>query len=136
MDDQQRNRNRGTSNDCNSSTFNLVMGQSNLYGNIKPHDVDISHIQNALAYKLSTTANGQKSKNAFVMESNVDNSVKLLTLKLIQNNAYALKTSPCKSGYAFNYRKEKHLMNLYSHIIQNQQQFKTKHTIYELRKTP
>ena len=72
MDDQQRNRNRGTSNDCNSSTFKMVMGQSNLYGNIKPHDVGISHILNALAYKLSTTVSGQKSKNVFVMESNAD----------------------------------------------------------------
>ena len=136
MDDQQRNRNHGTSNDCNDSTFNLVMGQSNLYGNIKPHDVDISPIQNDLAYKLSMTVSGQKSKNAFVTVQNAVNSDKLLTLKLIQNNAYALKASPCKSGYAFNYRKEKHLMNRYGHIIQNQQQFKTKHTIYELRKIP
>ena len=120
MDDQQRNRNRGTSNDCNSSTFNLVMGQSNLYGNMKPHDVDISHTQNVLAFKLSTTANGQKSKNAFAMVLNVDNSDKLLMRKLTPSNAYALKASPCKSGYAFNYRKEKHLMNLYSHIIQSQ----------------
>ena len=70
MDDQQRNRNHGTFNDCNSSTFNLVMGQSNLYGNIKPHDVDISHILNALACKLSTTVSGQKSKNVFAMVSN------------------------------------------------------------------
>ena len=72
MDDQQRNRNRGTSNDCNSSTFNMVMGQSNLYGNIKPHDVDTSHILNVLAYKLSMTVSGQKSKNVFDMVSNVD----------------------------------------------------------------
>ncbi len=70
MDDQQRNRNHGTFNDCNSSTFNLVMGQSNLHENMKPHDVDISHILNALVYKLSTTASGQKSKNVFDMESN------------------------------------------------------------------
>ena len=107
MDDQQRNRNRGTSNDCNSSTFNLVMGQSNLYGNMKPHDVDISHTQNVLVCKLSMTVSGQKSKNAFAMVLNVDNSVKLLTLKLTLSSAYALKASPCKSGYAFNYRKEK-----------------------------
>ena len=70
MDDQQRNRKRGTFNDCNSSTFNMVMGQSNLYRNIKPPDVDISHIRNVLAYKLSMTVSGQKSKNVFVMESN------------------------------------------------------------------
>ena len=70
MDNQQRNRIDGTSNDCNSSTFNLVMGQSNLYGNIKPHDVDISLIQNALAYKPLMTVSGQKSKNVFDMESN------------------------------------------------------------------
>ena len=101
MDDQQRNRNRGTSNDCNSSTFNMVMGQSNLYGNIKPHDVDISHILNVLAYKLSMTVSGQKSKNVFDMVSNVDNSDKLLMPKLTPSNAYALKASPCKSGYAF-----------------------------------
>ena len=86
MDDQQRNRNRGTSNDCNSSTFNLVMGQSNLYGNMKPHDVDISPIQNALAYKPLMTVSGQKSKNVFDMESSAVNSDKLLTLKLTQNN--------------------------------------------------
>ena len=72
MDDQQRNRNHGTFNDCNSSTFNLVMGQSNLHGNMKLHDVGISHILNALACKLSMTVNGQKSKNAFDMELNVD----------------------------------------------------------------
>ena len=106
MGNQQRNRNHGTFNDCNSSTFNLVMGQSNLYGNIKPHDVDISHILNVLAFKLSTTANGQKSKNAFAMVLNVDNSAKLLMRKLTLSNAYALKASPCKSGYAFNYKKE------------------------------
>ena len=107
MDNQQRNRNRGTFNDCNSSTFNMVMGQSNLYGNMKPHDVDISHTLNDLAYKLSTTVNGQKLKNVFAMVLNVVNSDKLLTLKLTLSNAYALKASPCKSGYAFNYRKEK-----------------------------
>lgn len=72
MDNQQRNRNGGTFNDCNDSTFNMVMGQSDLYGNIKPHDVDISHIPNALAYKLSMTVNGQKSKNVFDMELNAD----------------------------------------------------------------
>lgn len=86
MGNQQRNRNRGTFNDRNSSTFNMVMVRSNLYGNIKPHDVDISHIQNALAYKLSMTVNGQKSKNAFDTELNADNSDKLLTLNLTQNN--------------------------------------------------
>ena len=84
----------------------MVMGRSNLYGNIKPHDVDISHTQNVLAFELSTTANGQKSKNAFAMVLNVDNSGKPLTLKLTLSNAYALKASPCKSGYAFNYRKK------------------------------
>ena len=73
MDNQQRNRNHGTSNDCNRSTFNLVMGQSDLHGNMKPHDVDTSHILNVLVYKLSTTVSGQKSKNVFVMESNADN---------------------------------------------------------------
>ena len=70
MDNQQRNRNHGTSNDCNSSTFNMVMEQSNLYGNIKPHDVGISPIQNALAYKPLMTVSGQKSKNVFDTESN------------------------------------------------------------------
>ena len=70
MDDQQRNRKYGTFNDCNSSTFKMVIGQSNLYGNIKPHDVGISHTLNALAYKPSTTVSGQKSKNVFDMESN------------------------------------------------------------------
>jgi hypothetical protein len=72
MDNQQRNRNHGTFNDCNSSTFNLVMVQSHLHGNMKPHDVGISHIQNVLAYKLSMMASGQKSKNVFVMVSNAD----------------------------------------------------------------
>ena len=85
----------------------MVMVRSNLYGNMKPHDVDILHILNVLAYKLSMTVNGQKSKNVFVMVQNADNSDKLLTLKLTLSNAYALKASPCKSGYAFNYRKEK-----------------------------
>ena len=70
MDNQQRNRNHGTFNDCNSSTFNLVMVQSHLHGNMKPHDVGISHTLNALAYKPSTTVSGQKSKNVFDMESN------------------------------------------------------------------
>ena len=135
MGNQQRNRNRGTFNDRNSSTFNMVMVRSNLYGNIKPHDVDISHTQNVLACKLSTTVSGQRSKNVFATVKHADNSGKLLMPKLILSNAYALKASPCKSGYAFNYRKEKPIMDLYSHIIQNQQQFKTKHTIYELRKT-
>ena len=86
MDNQQRNRNYGTSNDCNRSTFNMVIGQSNLHGNMKPHDVDISLIQNALAYKLSMTVSGQKSKNVFVMESNAVSSDKPPTLNLIQNN--------------------------------------------------
>ena len=107
MGNQQRNRNHGTSNDCNRSTFNLVMGQSNLHRNMKPHDVDISHTLNDLAYKLSTTVNGQKLKNVFAMVLNADNSGKLLMRKLTLSNAYALKASPCKSGYAFNYRKEK-----------------------------
>ena len=120
MDNQQRNRNHGTLNDCNSSTFNLVMGQSNLYGNIKPHDVDISLIQNALACKPSMTVSGQKSKNVFVMVKHVDNSGKLLMQKPTLSNIYALKASPCKSGYMFNYRKENTSMELYSHIIQNQ----------------
>lgn len=86
MDDQQRNRNHGTFNDCNSSTFNLVMGQSNLHENMKPHDVDISHILNVLAYKLLMTVSGQKSKNVFVMESNAVSLDKPPTLNLIQNN--------------------------------------------------
>ena len=107
MGNQQRNRNHGTFNDRNSSTFNMVMVRSNLYGNMKPHDVDISHTLNVLACKPLMTVSGQKLKNAFVMVSNVDNSAKLLMLKLTLSNAYALKASPCKSGYAFNYRKEK-----------------------------
>ena len=106
MGNQQRNRNYGTSNDCNSSTFNMVMGQSNLHRNMKPHDVDISHTQNALACKPLMTVSGQKSKNAFAMVLNVDNSDKLLTLKRTLSNIYALKASPCKSGYMFNYRKK------------------------------
>ena len=134
MDDQQRNRNRGTSNDCNSSTFNLVMGQSNLYGNMKPHDVDISHTLNVLAYKLSTTANGQKSKNAFAMVLNVDNSAKLLMLKLTLSDIYALKASPCKSGYMFNYRKKQTWISIVIPFKINNNL--KKHTIYELRKIP
>ena len=106
MDDQQRNRNHGTFNDRNSSTFNMVMVRSNLYGNIKPHDVDISHTLNALAYKPLMTVSGQKLKNAFVMVSNVVNSDKPLMRKLTLSSIYALKASPCKSGYMFNYRKE------------------------------
>lgn len=86
MDDQQRNRNRGTFNDCNSSTFNMVIGQSDLYGNIKPHDVDISHTRNALAYKLSMTVSGQKSKNAFDMELNAVSSDKPPMLNYTVNN--------------------------------------------------
>lgn len=106
MGNQQRNRNHGTFNDRNSSTFNMVMVRSNLYGNMKPHDVDISHTQNVLAYKPLMTVSGQKLKNAFAMVLNADNSVKLLMRKLTLSNVYALKASPCKSGYAFNYRKE------------------------------
>lgn len=89
MDNQQRNRKYGTFNDCNSSTFNMVMGQSNLHGNMEPHDVDISHILNVLVYKPSTTVSGQKLKNAFVMESNAVNSDKLLMPKLTLSNVYA-----------------------------------------------
>ena len=133
MGNQQRNRNHGTFNDCNSSTFNLVMGQSNLYENIKPHDVDISHILNVLAYKLSTTVSGQKSKNAFAMVLNVDNSAKLLMRKLTLSNVYALKASPCKSGYAFNYRKEKPWISIVT-LFKINNNLK-KHTIYKLRKT-
>ena len=134
MDDQQRNRNHGTFNDRNSSTFNMVMVRSNLYGNIKPHDVDISHIQNALAYKPLMTVSGQKSKNVFVTVQNADNSAKLLMLKLTLSNAYALKASPCKSGYAFNYRKEQTWISIViAFKINNNLK---KHTIYELRKTP
>lgn len=98
MDDQQRNRNRGTSNDCNSSTFNLVMGQSNLHGNMKPHDVDISRTLNVLAYKPLMTVNGQKSKNAFDTELNADNSDKLLTLKRTLNDIYAFESQPVQVG--------------------------------------
>ena len=86
MDNQQRNRNHGTSNDCNRSTFNMVMGQSNLHGNMKPHDVDISRIQNALAYKPSTTVSGQKSKNVFDMELNAVSWVKPPMLNCTVNN--------------------------------------------------
>ena len=86
MDNQQRNRKCGTFNDCNSSTFNMVIEQSNLYGNIKPHDVDISHILNALAYKLSTTVSGQKSKNVFDMELNAVSWVKPPMLNYTVNN--------------------------------------------------
>ena len=64
----------------------MVMGQSNLYGNIKPHDVGISHILNALACKPLMTVSGRKSKNVFVMESNAVSSDKPPTLNLIQNN--------------------------------------------------
>ena len=101
MGNQQRNRNHGTFNDCNSSTFNMVMGQSNLYGNITPHDVDISHTQNDLAYKPLMTVNGQKSKNVFATAKHVDNLDKLHMQKHILSNIYALKASPCKSGYMF-----------------------------------
>ena len=100
MDNQQRNRKRGTFNDCNSSTFNMVMGQSDLYGNIKPHDVDISLTQNALACKLSMTVSGQKSKNVFVMESNAVSSDKPPTLNLTQNNLerMRLESQPVQVG--------------------------------------
>ena len=134
MDNQQRNRNHGTFNDCNSSTFNLVMGQSNLYGNIKPHDVDISPIQNVLAYKPLMTVSGQKSKNVFAMVRNAVNSAKLLMRKLTLSNAYALKASPCKSGYAFNYRKKQTWISIVT-LFKINNNLK-KHTIYELRKTP
>ena len=98
MGNQQRNRNHGTFNDRNSSTFNMVMVRSNLYGNIKPHDVDISPIQNALAYKPLMTVNGQKSKNAFAMVLNVDNSDKLLTLKRTLSDIYAFESQPVQVG--------------------------------------
>ena len=39
MDNQQRNRNNGTFNDCNSSTFEMVIGQSNPYRNIRWQNV-------------------------------------------------------------------------------------------------
>lgn len=80
----------------------MVMGQSNLYGNIKPHDVDISHILNVLAYKPLTTVSGQKSKNVFATAKHVDSSDKLLMQKPTLSDIYALKASPCKSGYMFN----------------------------------
>ena len=134
MGNQQRNRNRGTFNDRNSSTFNMVMVRSKLYGNIKPHDVDISHTQNALAYKLSMTVSGQKSKNVFAMVKHVDNSDKLLMQKPTLSNVYALKASPCKSGYAFNYRKEKPWISIVT-LFKINNNLK-KHTIYKLRKTP
>jgi len=35
MDNQQRNRDNGTFNDRNSSTFNMVMVRSNPYRNIR-----------------------------------------------------------------------------------------------------
>ena len=100
MDNQQRNRNRGTFNDRNSSTFNMVMVRSNLYGNMKPHDVDISHILNVLAYKLSMTVSGQKSKNVFDMASSAVNSDKHPTLNLTQNNLehIRLESQPVQVG--------------------------------------
>ena len=98
MGNQQRNRNYGTSNDCNSSAFNMVMGQSNLHRNMKPHDVDISHTQNALACKPLMTVSGQKSKNAFAMVLNVDNSDKLLTLKRTLSDIYAFESQPVQIG--------------------------------------
>ena len=86
MDDQQRNRKYGTFNDCNSSTFNMVMGQSNLHGNMEPHDVGISLTQNALACKPLTTVSGQKSKNVFDMELNAVSWVKPPMLNYTLNN--------------------------------------------------
>ena len=86
MDDQQRNRKYGTFNDCNSSTFNMVMGQSNLHGNMEPHDVGISLTQNALACKPLTTVSGQKSKNVFDMELNAVSWVKPPMLNYTVNN--------------------------------------------------
>ena len=78
----------------------MVMVRSNLHGNMKPHDVDISPIQNVLAYKLSMTVNGQKSKNVFVMESNAVSSDKPPTLNLIQNNLerMRLENQPVQVG--------------------------------------
>lgn len=86
MDNQQRNRKYGTFNDCNSSTFNVVMGQSNLHGNMEPHDVGISLTQNALACKPLTTVSGQKSKNVFDMELNAVSWVKPPMLNYTVNN--------------------------------------------------
>lgn len=133
MGNQQRNRNHGTFNDRNSSTFNMVMVRSNLYGNMKPHDVDISLILNVLACKPLMTVSGQKLKNAFVMVLNADNSAKLLMRKITLSNAYALKASPCKSGYAFNYRKKQTWVSIVT-LFKINNNLK-KHTIYELRKT-
>ena len=104
MGNQQRNRDYGTFNDCNSSTFEMVIGQSNLHRNMKPHDVGISHIQNALAYKLSMMASGQKSKNVFAMVSNAVSWVKPPTLNLIQNNLERMRieSQPVQVGpYAY-----------------------------------
>ena len=64
----------------------MVIGQSNLYGNIKPQDVGISPILNVLAYKLSMMVSGQKSKNVFDMELNAVSWDKPPTLNHIQNN--------------------------------------------------
>ena len=86
MDNQQRNRKYGTFNDCNSSTFNMVMGQSNLHGNMEPHDVGISLTQNALACKPLMTVSGQKSKNVFDMELNAVSWVKPPMLNYTVNN--------------------------------------------------
>ena len=86
MDNQQRNRKYGTFNDCNSSTFNMVMGQSNLHGNMEPHDVGISLTQNALACKPLTTVSGQKSKNVVDMELNAVSWVKPPMLNYTVNN--------------------------------------------------
>lgn len=86
MDNQQRNRKYGTFNDCNSSTFNMVMGQSNLHGNMEPRDVGISLTQNDLACKPLTTVSGQKSKNVFDMELNAVSWVKPPMLNYTVNN--------------------------------------------------
>ena len=86
MDNQQRNRKYGTFKDCNSSTFNMVMGQSNLHGNMEPHDVGISLTQNVLVCKLLTTVSGQKSKNVFDMELNAVSWVKPPMLNYTVNN--------------------------------------------------
>lgn len=64
----------------------MVMGQSNLHGNMEPHDVDISHILNDLAYKLSMMVSGQKSKNVFDMELNAVSWVKPPMLNYTVNN--------------------------------------------------
>lgn len=62
------------------------MGQSNLHGNMEPHDVGISLTQNALACKPLTTVSGQKSKNVFDMELNAVSWVKPPMLNYTVNN--------------------------------------------------